>query len=110
MRSASGRERNKESGEEFFVEAAAYRGKPVYFDMFSATQFEKEPPPPPENVGEDIWYALKFLVIIGGSVLAWRNNAVWTRQPTRSAAVCKFCLLDGDHHLAHSSSAFVRDR
>ena len=64
---------DEESGEEFFVEAAAYRGKPVYFEIFSAKRFEAEPPPPSENMGEDIWYALRVLVIIGGSVLAWRN-------------------------------------
>ncbi|MDG1896958.1 MAG: hypothetical protein P8J37_18785 [Fuerstiella sp.] len=60
-------------GEQIIVQAAAYRGRPVYFEIFSESRFKAQSTVQSENMGERIWYGLKFLVIIGGSVLAWKN-------------------------------------
>ena len=61
----------------FYVQAAAYAGKPVYFQVFSPAEFQA---PGPGNqasssrqLGESMILSLFFLVFGGAGILAWRN-------------------------------------
>ena len=67
-----------QSGEPFYVEAAAFRGKPVYFEVFSASRFENDwtlqsTGNSDRQTGLKIDSALLFLALIGAIVLAWHN-------------------------------------
>jgi serine/threonine-protein kinase len=66
------------SGDEFYVQAAAYFGKPVYFQVFSPAEFQG-PDPGTQTAsssrqgGERMFIALVFVVWMGAGILAWRN-------------------------------------
>src|SRR5262249_14986998 len=74
-----------ENAASFYVQAAAYAGKPVYFRVLSLADFEGLTPSSPmwhlkaqetstsRQRGESIFFALVFMVWIAASVLAWRN-------------------------------------
>ena len=69
---------------DFYVQAAAYAGMPVYFGVFSPAEFNRTSQTPsfnadreltssPRQLGESMIFALVFLVLFGAGVLAWRN-------------------------------------
>jgi serine/threonine-protein kinase len=63
---------------EFYVQAAAYSGKPVYFQVFSPAEFQGPSPGTQQasssrQLGESMMLSLIFLVLSGAGVLAWRN-------------------------------------
>jgi serine/threonine-protein kinase len=63
---------------EFYVQAAAYSGKPVYFQVVSPAEFQGPGPGTQQvtssrQLGESMTFALAFLVLSGAGVLAWRN-------------------------------------
>ena len=60
---------DEKSGEEVFVQAAAYRGKPVYFEVFSSEEFDDTLKPPPDGSLD----LPLVLTLIGSAVLAWYN-------------------------------------
>jgi eukaryotic-like serine/threonine-protein kinase len=68
---------DQQSGKEFYVEAAAYRGKPVYLEVFSATRWAKGKTAPArsldQRLGWDLWNGLIFAILIGAGWLAWHN-------------------------------------
>ncbi len=74
------------TGGDFFVQAAAYAGKPVYFSVFSPAEFEGQTPsmamwPRPQSLqtwtlrqlGFSMLISLSYPVWIVAGVLAWRN-------------------------------------
>jgi serine/threonine-protein kinase len=63
---------------EFYVQAAAYSGRPVYFQAFSAAGFQGpslgiQQAPSSRQLGESMIFALVFVVWLGAGVLAWQN-------------------------------------
>jgi eukaryotic-like serine/threonine-protein kinase len=74
------------SGGDFYVQAAAYAGKPVYFSVFSPAEFEGQTPSMamwPRSMarqtsasrqrGESLLFGLVWVMYIGAGVFAWRN-------------------------------------
>src|SRR5437016_628250 len=69
------------STNEFYVEAAAYKGKPVYFEVFSPMQLETtlalapraSETPASLEIAWEIAVYIWFTLIACASVLAWRN-------------------------------------
>lgn len=74
----------KPGGVDFYVQAAAYAGVPVYFGVLSPAEFERTSQTPSFNadqelasssrqLGENMLITLIFVVFFGACVLAWRN-------------------------------------
>ena len=59
--------------ERVYVVAAAFRGKPVYFEVFNADEYERPWKPPSVNLGFRIWHGLIALGALAGAALTWRN-------------------------------------
>jgi predicted Ser/Thr protein kinase len=56
------------------VEAAWWRGRPVYFNLVGPwTTPGRMPQADDDNLWERIWLAIKTLLIVAGAVLAWYN-------------------------------------
>ena len=86
------------TGGEFYVQAAAYAGKPVYFQVFSPAEFQGANPgieqtSPSRQFGESMIFSLFFLVLGGGCILAWRNFRLGRgdRKGTFRVAFFIFC-------------------
>lgn len=75
-----------ETGGAFYVQAAAYAGKPVYFCVFNPAEFDGRSPARPmwlrpqaqptttaRQRGENIYFFLILLALIVAGVLAWHN-------------------------------------
>jgi len=58
-----------------YVQAAAYAGRPVYFEVLSPAEFEGRSPSTSvaRQRGENLVLLLSLLVQVGAAVLAWRN-------------------------------------
>lgn len=77
--------RRPKTGERFFIEAAAYSGKPVYFEVFSRAEFGRGLSGAallPQSLraalagvatGLGITEVLYYLLTVGAGLLAWRN-------------------------------------
>jgi len=75
----------KPGGSDFYVQAAAYAGRPVYFGVFTSAEFERTESQAPSfnayrelgsssrQLGESMTLSLVFVVWFGACVLAWRN-------------------------------------
>ena len=56
------------------VEAAWWRGRPVYFDLVGPwTKPDRMPQPDSDDLWDRIWLAIKTALLIAGAVLAWYN-------------------------------------
>lgn len=65
---------SSESTNEFYVEAASYRGKPVYFEIINPSRFEDVfPTVPPVSLAQQSILFIYFALAAGASVLGWRN-------------------------------------
>jgi hypothetical protein len=82
---------------EFYVEAAAYSGKPVYFEVFTAAQFASGFSPVSVQSLNLSWFAnpagtLYALLLASGAVLGWRNFRLG-RSDRRGAFRLAFCIF-----------------
>ena len=91
-----------DSGEQIYVETAAFRGKPTYFLKFSQQEFEE-----PRDVatmihvtddvlrwGQNIVMGVYLCLLVGGVILAWHNLRIGRgdRRGALRLAGCVFCL------------------
>ena len=92
------------------IEAAAWRGKPVYFELiFPWTQplrMEQFRLTAGQRATNWIWFGLFFLIVVAAALLAWRNYSLgrgYMRGAMRLAAVAALCrflsLMGGAHHV-----------
>lgn len=67
-----------DSDEPLYVEAAAFRGRPVYFRVAHADDIHSiddtsSPPTRKSNLGDNILVTVYFLLLLVGATLAWHN-------------------------------------
>jgi hypothetical protein len=91
------------------IEAAAWRGNPVYFELiFPWTQplrMERLRLTAGQEAANWIWFGLFFLIVVVAALLAWRNYSLGRGHLSgamRLAAVTALCrflsLMGGAHH------------
>jgi hypothetical protein len=89
------------------IEAAAYRGKPVYFELIGpwthAERLQPYQPTTGERVSEVILMVLLFLMLVGGAMLARRNLRLGRgdRRGASRLAVVVFAAFVMNYSVAH---------
>jgi serine/threonine-protein kinase len=84
---------------EFYVQAAAYSGKPVYFQVFRPSEFHGpdsggQQTSSSRQLGETMLFSLVFVVLGGAVVLAWRNFRLGRGDRKGAIRVAFFIFCD----------------
>jgi hypothetical protein len=87
------------SGREFYVQAGAHSGKPVYFQVIGPADFQGPGPGGEQKrssrqLGETMLYSVVFLALGGAAVLAWRNLRLGRGDRKGALRVAGFIFCD----------------